>query len=274
MPHTTLNEEAPSEETVYPTGHIRLTVRGHAGRLLLDRPERGNAWLLEMWREATDAIEKLDADPRVRVILLASAGGSVFSGGADLDQMAQLTTGDDAAAGVDRMLADVEGFISSVERTGKPVVAVIRGAAIGAGLEIAAACDMRIASLDARFGIPAAKHGLVINRLNVARLARVVGWAMASELLLTARTIDAEEALRRGLISAAVADLDAAAEQLIDRIASLSAPSITAMKRHLQSTWPAGEPDDEAFAASRAGLLSADLRASLAARASARRRRV
>jgi enoyl-CoA hydratase/carnithine racemase len=221
-----------------------------------------------MWQEAIDALEQANAAPETRVILIRSAGGSVFSGGADLDELAELGLAADGEARAQQLLEEVERFLSAIEKSPKLVVAVIEGAAIGAGLEIAAACDMRIASERARFGIPAAKHGIVIARPDVSRLARIVGWAFASELLLTARTIDAEEALRRGLASRVVADktLQATIDALVERVANLSADSIAAMKAHLHASWPAAGADEEGFAASRAALASVELHSALAGR--------
>ncbi|MGH2940265.1 MAG: enoyl-CoA hydratase/isomerase family protein [Solirubrobacterales bacterium] len=250
------------------SGYIRLAREGPVGTLLIDRAERSNAWLFQMWGEATDAIAQADSDPDVRVILIRSSSESVFSGGADLDQLAEMTSADDAGARVDAHLAAVEAFLSSLENSPKLVVAVIDGAAVGAGLEVACACDLRVASDRARFGIPAARHGIVIARPDVARLARVVGWAFASELLLTARTIESEEAMRRGLVSNLVSTgaLDSAVDQLVKRAAGLSPGSIAEMKRHLQDIWPSHTGDDQGFATSRDALLSPELRSALAGR--------
>lgn len=257
------------------SGHIRLSRDGASATVLIDRPARHNAWLFKMWGEAVDAFAQADSDPDVRVILIRSSGESVFSGGADLDEMYEMVSAENAPERVDAHLDAVETLISSFENSRKLVVAVIDGAAVGAGLELACACDLRIASSRARFGIPAAKHGLVIGRGDVARLARVVGWGYASELLLTARLIESEEALRRGLVSAVVAieDLESSFEQLIDRLVALSPRSIAEMKRHLQDIWPAHTGEDRGFASARAALLSPELRSVLAERRDTAKRR-
>lgn len=249
---------------VFPSGFIRLNGDGQMARLVLDRPLRGHAWLIEMWDEAAAAVRLVEGDNSVRVLLLESTGTSVFSGGADLDQLAELAT----VEAVEGLLHRAEAFLSSLERSSKVVIAVINGAAVGAGLQIAAACDFRVASRTARFGVPAARLGLVIPRPDVTRLVRVAGPTFARELLLTSRIVDADEALARGLVSAVhdSADLPAHAEAWARGICELSPHSLSAMKRHLLAVSGPAPASRAAFADSIAALLSDELRAALSAR--------
>jgi len=148
------------------------------------------------------------------------------------------------------------------------VVAAVSGAAMGAGLEIAAAADLRIASDRARFGIPAATIGIVVTRTDVARLVRVAGAARAWDLLLTGRVLTAEEALAAGLVSL-VAPTDRLRERAREfalGIAEQSQASLRAMKRHLLEVAPRAEWDEDAVGPSVDALTSEDLHSRLASR--------
>lgn len=250
---------------IFPSGFIRLVCDGDIARLVLDRPLRGHAWLMEMWDEAATAVGLVEEDEAVRVLLIESTGTTVFSGGADLDQLADLAASGDALEIVERLLHRVERFLSCLERSSKVVIGVIGGTAIGAGLEIATACDLRMASRTARFGVPAARLGIVITRPDVARLVRAAGPTLARELLLTARVIDADEALSRGLVSAIhdPADLAEQAQLLARDICELSPRSLSAMKRHLLAVSVSEPADHAGLADSIAGLVSDELRAAL-----------
>jgi enoyl-CoA hydratase/carnithine racemase len=244
---------------------IRAEREGPIARLVLDRPEKGHAWLTEMWVEAVRLVRDAASNDDVRVILLDSTGDDVFSGGADLVELASIVESSQAAAD---LLNRIEGFMAALEDAPQPVIAVISGAAIGAGLEIAAAADLRVASDRARFGVPAANMGIVITRTDVARLVRIAGPARAWDLLLTGRVLDAGEALAAGMVS-----FVAAADELRDRarafatdVAALSPRSLREMKRHLLDVAPRAPWDRTAFGPSVEALTSDDFATRVAGR--------
>jgi enoyl-CoA hydratase len=250
--------------------HLRLDVEDHIGRIVLDRPERGHAWLAEMWTRATDMVDGLAADPAVRAILLDSEGERIFSGGADIFELASLSASEEGASD---LLQRIEGLMAAIERAPQPVIAVVSGTAIGAGLEIAAAADLRIASETARFGIPAARLGIVVTRTDVARIVRMAGPALASDLLLSGRVLEAAEALAAGIVSltAPPARLRVAATDLASRIAAMSPMALREMKRHLLAVAPQSAWGPAAFGPSIEALTSEDFRARSSAAIAERR---
>ena len=157
--------------------------------------------------------------------------------------------------------------MASIEACPKPVVAVVSGAAVGAGTEVAAACDIRIASDRAWFSIPAATLGIVITKSDIARLVRGVGGSMARDMLLTGRRLTAVEAERLGFVRSVHTpqDLDAAAMDLAAEIAALDASALAAMKAHLNVVgdvpW-----DKQSWSASLEAITSATTRKRIAAR--------
>jgi enoyl-CoA hydratase/carnithine racemase len=246
------------------TDQVRVEVEGPLGRLVLDRPEKGHAWLAGMWTTAARLLDELAGRPDVAVILLDSSGDRVFSGGADLVELASIAGTEAGAADI---LDRIERVMAAIEAAPQPVVAVVSGTAIGAGLEIAAAADLRVAADTARFGIPAARIGVVITRTDVARIVRVAGPALAFDLLLTGRILDAREALAAGMVSflRPAEQLREAARDLALRMAASSPISLREMKRHLLAVSPGAMWDPDAYRSSVAALASADFQARVAA---------
>ena len=241
---------------------LHLTHHGVVAQVTIDRPERKHAWSASMWTEMAGLMHQCGEDESVRVVLVTSTGDRVFSAGADLEQF----DGADPAT-VRATLEGVESVMTSIEACPKPVIAVVSGAAVGAGTEVAAACDIRIASDRAWFSIPAATLGIVITRSDIARLARGVGASMARDMLLTGRRLTAVEAQRLGFVRSVhtADDLDAAAMDLARDIAALDAPALAAMKAHLNALgdvpW-----DGESWAASLEAITSTATRERIAAR--------
>ncbi|MXY73758.1 MAG: enoyl-CoA hydratase/isomerase family protein [Acidimicrobiia bacterium] len=211
---------------------LSLTRHDGVARVTIDRPQRKHAWSAPMWAEMADLMGKCAEDDSVRVVLVTSTGDRVFSAGADLEQFG----GADTAA-VRASVEGVESVMASIEACPKPVVAVVSGAAVGAGTEVAAACDIRIASDRAWFSIPAAILGIVITRSDIARLVRGVGASIARDMLLTGRRLTAVEAQQIGFVRSihSCDQLDAAAMDLATEIAALDGPALAAMKAHLNT---------------------------------------
>jgi enoyl-CoA hydratase len=195
-----------SLETKPPLAYIRLT-----------RPERGNPIDGEFLQELDAACAAINDDPEVRVAIL-TAEGKVFSSGWD---PAELRSEGPVLAAFRGERGFREPFAPLVEM-GQPVIAAVNGDALSAGLELALACDVRLAAEGARFGLPETGRGLIPMAGGSQRLARLVGRGRALELIMSGEPIDAEEALRIGLVSAVVPGerLLAEAEALAGRIAA------------------------------------------------------
>jgi len=244
---------------------VRLEDEGAVARLVLDRPERGHAWLRSMWGEAAALVGELAAREDVRALVLDSTGDRVFSGGADLDELQSLREDRGALLA---LAEDAEHFSAALESAPQVTIAAMTGSALGAGFLIAAACDVRVLSADARVGVPAAQLGLVLSRPDVARVVRVAGPALAAELLLCARVLSAGEALDHGLVSRVEApgSVRERAAELASAAAQLSPRSVREMKRHLHAVSPRWDDLHAELAPSLDGLAADDLGARIAAR--------
>jgi enoyl-CoA hydratase/carnithine racemase len=179
---------------------ISVDLRESVGWVTLDNAEHRNALSREMWRSLGEAVERLGADDSVRVIVVRGAGG-VFCSGAEIGELEQ-TFG--APARISNHEARTS--IGILQRLEKPLVAMIRGYCIGGGLAVALAADVRIAGPDASFSVPAATFGLGYGYAGLSALAQLVGPSSAKDLVFSARSLDAEEALRIGLINRIVPD--------------------------------------------------------------------
>jgi enoyl-CoA hydratase/carnithine racemase len=164
-------------------------------RLTLNRPERRNALTPELIDGLFAELAALEADPEVRVIVIAGAGNT-FCAGFDVER---IESPGGRAAGAERDL--VEELCSRVRGLRQPVIASVSGGAFGAGCDLALSCDVRLASTDARLGMPPARLGLLYSYEGTARLVSVAGASVAKEMLLSAEPIDAERAERLGLVS-------------------------------------------------------------------------
>ncbi len=193
-------------------------LQGPVVELVLARPQRRNAMDERMGEEIRDACERIAKADAVRAVLVRGRGAS-FSAGGDFAFIEERTR-DGAEQNVAAMRRFYDAFLS-VRTVPVPTVAAIHGYAVGAGLCLALACDLRLASVDARFGASFVRIGLHPGMGATALLPAIAGPAVAADLLLTGRTIDAEEALRLGLVSAVhpAVDLLEAARALAARIA-------------------------------------------------------
>jgi enoyl-CoA hydratase len=161
-----------------------------------DRPAVLNALNQDTLAELDRAIEWLDADPAVRVILITGAGEKAFVAGADINELAQQTP----VSGRDLALKG-QALFSRIERASKPVIAVINGFCLGGGCELALACTFRFASDRAQLGQPEINLGIIPGYGGTQRLARLVGRDRAMDLILTGRRIPAQEAHAMGLVT-------------------------------------------------------------------------
>jgi enoyl-CoA hydratase/carnithine racemase len=178
---------------------VRSFVDGPTMVIALNRPEQRNAVSSAMLEELLAAFGDLAADPACRVVVVRGAGPD-FCAGADIDELERART-DDSAVAYGRALEEV---LRTITTHPVPVIAEVQGAALGAGCQLALACDLVVAATNARLGIPSARLGVVINYESVERLVLAVGPKRAGELLYTGRTISGDESVAWGLANAAV----------------------------------------------------------------------
>ncbi len=197
---------------------ILVERQGAVVTVTLDQPARLNAINNAMWDRLGAAFAELDADLTLRCVVLQGAGEKAFSVGADISEFEEnRSTVEKARAYAGR----THGAMARIVACRHPVVARIHGLCVGGGLELALACDLRIAAASARFGIPVKRLGLVVAYAELEPLVQLVGPANAMEILLEGRIFGADEALRMGLVNRVVADgeLDAEVAATAARIA-------------------------------------------------------
>jgi enoyl-CoA hydratase/carnithine racemase len=185
------------------TGTDKLIVELSAEIALLtfNNPAKRNALSAEIRAALPGVLASLEADPSVRVVVVTGAGDKAFASGADISEFGQQRTSPEARADYDRGQAALAGAWAGLT---KPVIAMIRGFCMGGGLITALQADIRIASDDSQFGIPAARLGLGYAFGGVTTLMGLVGPAYAAEILLSARRFSAAEALEMGLVNRVV----------------------------------------------------------------------
>jgi enoyl-CoA hydratase len=213
-------------------GQVRIERDGAIGWVVFDHVERRNAITVAMWEAIPAAISDLCVDRQIRVIVLRGAGDQAFVSGADISEFETTRTGDNA----EKYEQTNARAFSAIASAAKPVLAMIHGFCVGGGTAIAINADMRFASDDAQFGIPAARLGLGYSSAGIERLANLVGPSRAAEILFTARRFRADEAREIGLINAVVpkAELEARVRETAEAIAANAPLSIGSAKRVLQ----------------------------------------
>lgn len=199
---------------------------------VIDRPERRNALNAELCEELLD---RIDDAPDLRALVIAGSGDKAFCAGADLGRRAadSAEPGGLQHGGGDTFRPAFEALLDLIVDYPAPVIAAVNGAALGAGMQLAVACDLRVVASHAIFGIPAARLGVLLSAANVTRLATLVGQGAARDLLLTARSFDVDEAERVGLVQRRADDALQGARDLAEEIAQLAPLSISGHKRGL-----------------------------------------
>src|SRR5688572_20515948 len=196
---------------------LKYETRGSIAVITVNRPDKLNALNADTVGELLEAARRAATDDAVRAVILTGAGEKSFVAGADIAELAKMTP----LSGIDvsRQGQDTLRFLETMR---KPVNAAVNGFALGGGLELALACHIRIASENAKFGLPEVKLGIIPGYGGTIRLPRVVGRGRALELILTGEMIDAQEAYRIGLVNHVYpqADLLGAAHQLAQKIAA------------------------------------------------------
>ena len=217
--------------------------RGTVATVTVDNRSKLNTIGSALMREFIAQVEMLSGRDDLRALVLTGAGDKAFIGGANIPEMATLNS------------ASARDFITLVHRTcdclrqcPAPVISRIDGYALGAGLEVAVSCDLRVATTRAKFGMPEVKVGLP-SVVEAALIPRLIGWGRARELLLTGETIDAETALRWGLVERVVGpeDLDREVEKIVDALLA-AGPQAVRRQKKLMREWE-NLPMDGAIAA-------------------------
>jgi enoyl-CoA hydratase/carnithine racemase len=225
---------------------LRLERDGPVARLLLDRADKRNALDLSMWERLPTLVEEAMADDGIRLLVLSSATPGLFCAGADIGEFADRASNPDWRG---RNNAAIRRTQTTLARAPKPVIAAVDGDCIGGGCGLALACDLRIASDRARFGITPAKLGLVYPLHDTKLLVDLVGPAQAKRMLFTASLLSAEEAHRIGLVEILVDDLEGAVDEMADSILAGSSHTQRAAKAIVRRILEGAADDDPASSA-------------------------
>jgi len=216
-----------------PRALVRVDARdsGRVAHVTIDNPARVNTLSSAVMEDFLGAIARLAADDAVRVVVVTGAGNRAFVGGADIDEMAQLN-----AAAARAFITRVHRCCHAVRELPVPVIARIEGYALGAGLELAAACDLRVAAETARFGMPEVKLGMP-SVVEAALLPTLVGWGRAREILLLGEIFSARDAAAWGLVERVVpaASLDEAVARLVSSVLAAEPRAVRLQKRLIRA---------------------------------------
>ncbi|MGQ0562105.1 MAG: enoyl-CoA hydratase/isomerase family protein [Gemmatimonadota bacterium] len=230
----------------------------------VNRPDKLNALNAATVAELKRAFEALRVDDAIRAVILTGAGEKAFIAGADIAELARMTP----LSGIDVSRAG-QDTLRLIETLPMPVLAAVNGFALGGGLEFALACHIRIASDNAKLGLPEVKLGIIPGYGGTFRLPRVVGRGRALELMLTGELIDAREAHRIGLVNHVVpqAELIATAEALARKIAANGPVAVALAIQAVDNSYHASTEDAQRLEAHMFGLLAstADMREGMAA---------
>lgn len=213
------------------------------GWIVFNQPERHNALSLEMWQGLADILAHYAENDAVRVAVMRGAGGKAFVSGADISEFDSQRANAQQKEDYGRVAGEANRWLA---RFGKPLLACIEGFCIGGGLATALAADVRFATPDSRFGIPAARLGLGYEYEGLAKLARVVGPARARDIMFSARFLEAAEAQDMGLVNFVVPrdGIESAVADYAARIAGNAPLTVTAAKAAVNA-WERGGREDE-----------------------------
>ncbi len=224
-------------------GEVRYERRDGIGWITLDRSEARNSMTFAMYERLAALCRAANDDPALQAVVLTGAGDA-FVAGTDIAQFVDLRTAADAIAYERKM----DAVFSAIEQVRTPTIAAIRGPAVGGGVALAASCDLRICSPSARFGVPVARTlGNCFAAANLVRVSALIGQARLTELVFTARLIDAAEAKAAGLVSEVVADEAALlprAEALARQLATHAPLTLRATKEALRRVRERMRPAD------------------------------
>ena len=225
-------------------GEVRYSRDGDVATVIFDRPVARNAMTWRMYEQLGAACARIRSEDGLRVAVFRGAGGKAFVAGTDIAQFQAFRGAEDGIA----YEAKMDGYVGGLESLPLPTLAVIEGFAIGGGLAIATACDLRIATPGSRFGVPIARTlGNCLSVANYARLVAGFGASRAKRMLLLAENLAAEEGLASGFLSEIVepADLDRRVAELTARLAQHAPVTMRVSKEAISRIVQAGLPDGD-----------------------------
>jgi enoyl-CoA hydratase len=236
--------------------YLSLSISDGIAQIIIDRADKRNAMSLEMWAEMRRLVTAATSDRSALAIVLRGVDVTAFASGADIEEMLSIATTDDAWALMDAV-RNAEQALSDCP---KPIIAMIRGFCIGGGIELALGCDLRFAAKAATFAVPPAKLGLVYSLSSTKRLIELVGLGRARDLLYSARSFDAAEAFRMGLVERVFEDdeIEQKTLEYVELLARRSQYSIRAAKRVSAAAMAGGSDDDEEIRDLRAAAFSGE----------------
>ena len=234
-----MNDTAAGTESI--TEKLIVEKNKGVGYIGLNQPKKHNAISYEMWQGIAQAMDDFESDDNVRVIVVSGEGGVAFSAGADISQFEQKRGSADAIEVYNTAMKRAYQKLTDVS---KPTIAKITGYCIGGGVAIALCCDLRLATDDSKFGIPAAKLGLGYGYDALRPLVNLVGPSSAKEILFTARRFSAAEAYNMGLINRVLTrdELEGFVDEYAETIAGNAPLSIKACKQIIAEI--SKDPDD------------------------------
>ncbi|MGL4291539.1 MAG: enoyl-CoA hydratase [Phreatobacter sp.] len=211
---------------------IHYEVAGGIARLTIDHQAKMNAMTFDMWSSVPALIKRAEDDRSVRVIVLQGAGEKAFCAGADISQFGARRTGEDAVKAYDKAVA---AGMAAVHDAAKPTVAVIRGICFGGGCALALTCDLRFATADSRFRVPAARLGLGYGFSNMRMMVNKLGIGPVADIMISARILDAADGQRLGVISRAWSReaFQAEVDAYLGTVAANAPLTLAAIKRSL-----------------------------------------
>jgi enoyl-CoA hydratase/carnithine racemase len=232
-------------EIATPDTDLLYEVRHGIGRITFNRPQARNSLTFNMYERLAEICASAAKDRSLKVLILSGAGDKAFASGTDINQFRAFKTPQDAIdyeARIDRILG-------ALEQCQVPTIAAINGACAGGGAGIAACCDLRIGNRTAKFGFPIARTlGNCLSMSSLGRLSALIGAARLREIIFTARPIEAEEALRLGLLNEVVEDgpaLERRADELARLIAGHAPLTLRATKQGLHRMKPKPDEDED-----------------------------
>ncbi|WP_400162036.1 enoyl-CoA hydratase-related protein [Brevibacillus sp. TJ4] len=226
---------------------LYITKTGAVATIVLNRPQKRNAFTLDMWIGLTEILDELEADDETKIVVIRGVDDTAFAAGADISEfLTNRSSAEKARAYNDRSMEAVD----RLHRFPKPTIAMIQKYAVGGGLDIALSCDFRFSAGDGIFAITPAKLGIVYNLTSTKRLVDLVGPSKAKEILYTANALDAAEAYRIGLIDR-LYDTDEIMEKTYEfaqLLAERSQVSLRGTKQMVQAILEGHTEEDERIA--------------------------
>lgn len=223
---------------------VFLTGSGSCAEIVINAPARRNALSMSMWAALPVLVRTVDADSAAKALIIHGGDVGHFAAGVDISEFETIYSDE---ANTRETTAIISDAMSAIENCSKPVIAAVEGSCFGAGVALAVACDIRMASPEASFGLPPAKLGIVYPPADLRRLLRLVGPSNAKHMLFSARRFSADEAHALGLVNEVARDgsVVEAARKTVQEIAANSSWSVKALKEMVRDVQ--NDASDEAL---------------------------